>query len=97
MAMLTDLVDALADRDPGRVLLEVAEGVSAGRDPRRLATDLLEHLRNGFLATQARSLVHLPDDAVAAAAAQAQRLGTPALVRAMEVLGQALIDMRDAA
>jgi DNA polymerase-3 subunit gamma/tau len=96
MAMLTDLVEAITDRDPGRVLLEVAEGVSAGRDPRRLATDLLEHLRNGFLATQSRSLVHLPDDAVAAVAAQAQRLGTPALVRAMEVLGQALIDMRDA-
>ncbi len=33
---------------------------------------------------------------MAAVEAQARRLGTPALVRAMEVLGQALIDMRDA-
>jgi DNA polymerase-3 subunit gamma/tau len=86
----------MADRDAGRVLLEVAEAISAGRDPRRLGTDLLEQLRDGFLATQARSLVLLADDAVAAVEAQARRLGTPALVRAMEVLGQALIDMRDA-
>ena len=38
----------------------------------------------------------LADDAAAAVEAQARRLGTPALVRAMEVVGQALIDMRDA-
>jgi DNA polymerase III subunit gamma/tau len=94
--ILTDLIEALADGDPGRVLLEVAEAISSGRDPRRLGTELLEQLRDGFLATQARSLVLLADDAVAAVEAQARRLGTPALVRAMEVLGQALIDMRDA-
>ncbi len=94
--ILSDLVDAIADRDPGRVLLEVAEATAAGRDPRRLATDLLEHLRNGFLATQARSLVLLADDAAAAVETQARRLGTPALVRAMELIGQAVIDMRDA-
>ena len=94
--ILTDVIEALADRDPGRVLLEVAEAISSGRDPRRLGTELLEQLRDGFLATQARQLVLLADDAVAAVEAQARRLGTPALVRAMEVLGQALIDMRDA-
>ena len=94
--ILTDVIEAVADRDPGRVLLEVAEAISSGRDPRRLGTELLEQLRDGFLATQARQLVLLADDAVAAVEAQARRLGTPALVRAMEVLGQALIDMRDA-
>ena len=81
------LVDALADRDPGRVLVEVAEAVTAGRDARRLGTELLEQLRNGFLATQARGLVLLADEAAAAVEAQARRLGTPALVRAMEVIG----------
>jgi DNA polymerase-3 subunit gamma/tau len=90
------LVDAIADRDPGRVLTEVAAAVAAGRDARRLGTELLEHLRNGFLATQARFLVLLPDDAAAQVEAQARRFGTPALVRAMEIVGQALIDMRDA-
>jgi DNA polymerase-3 subunit gamma/tau len=93
---LTDLVDAIAGRDPGRVLAEVAAASSAGRDPRRLGTELLEHLRDGFLAVQAPSLVLLPDEAAAAAAEQARRLGVPTLVRAMEVIGQALIDMREA-
>ncbi|HEX4865037.1 MAG TPA: DNA polymerase III subunit gamma/tau [Acidimicrobiales bacterium] len=95
-AVVSDLVTAIADRDPGRVLVEVAEAASAGRDPRRIATEVIEYLRNGFLATQARSLVMLPDDVAAEAEAEARRLGTAALVRAMEVLGQALIDMRDA-
>lgn len=95
--MVSDLVAALGDRDPGRVLVEVAEASTAGRDPRRIATEVLEYLRNGFLAMQARSLVMLADDAAEEAEAQARRLGTPALVRAMEVIGQALIDMRDAA
>lgn len=94
-AVVSDLVTAIADRDPGRVLVEVAEAASAGRDPRRIATEVLEYLRNGFLATQARSLVMLPDDVAAEAEAEARRLGTAGLVRAMEALGQALIDMRD--
>ncbi len=90
------IVDALADRDPGRVLTGVAEAISAGRDPRRLAIDLLEQLRNGFLATQARSLVLLPDDAVAEVEEQARRLGLAGVVRALEVVGQAGVDMREA-
>ncbi len=93
---VNDLIDAIAAGEPGRVLTEVAAAAAAGRDARRLGTELLEQLRNGFLATQARSLVLLPEDAAAAAEAQARRFGTPALVRAMELVGQALIDMRDA-
>jgi DNA polymerase-3 subunit gamma/tau len=89
------IVEGLAERDVGLVLTAVAEGMASGRDPRRLAADLIEHLRNGFLATLARSLVMLPDDAVTEVAEQARRLGLPALVRAMEVIGQALADMRD--
>ncbi len=96
-AVVVDLVDAIADQDPGRVLIEVADASKAGIDPRRLGTDLLEYLRNGFLATRARSLVMLPDDAAAQAEGQARRLGPAALVRAMETVGQALIDMREAA
>jgi DNA polymerase-3 subunit gamma/tau len=93
---VNELIDAIAARHPGRVLMEVARAATAGRDARRLGTEVLEQLRNGFLATQARSLVLLPDDAAADAEAQARQIGTPALVRAMELVGQALIDMRDA-
>ncbi|MHB8505596.1 MAG: DNA polymerase III subunit gamma/tau [Acidimicrobiales bacterium] len=89
------LVDALAEQDPGRVLLAVAEAVHAGRDPRRLATDLIEHLRNGFLAEQAPSLVMLADDAAAEAERQARQLGRAGLVRALEVLGRTAVELRD--
>ncbi|HET6916717.1 MAG TPA: DNA polymerase III subunit gamma/tau, partial [Acidimicrobiales bacterium] len=95
-AVVADIVAGLGDRDPARVLTAVAEAAIAGRDPRRIATEVLEYLRNGFLAMQARSLVMLADEAAEEAEAQARRLGTPALVRAMEVVGQSLIDMRDA-
>jgi DNA polymerase III subunit gamma/tau len=94
-AVVSDIVEALADRDVGRVLVAVAECMSAGRDPRRLAVDLLDHLRNGFLASQARGLVLLPDDAADEVEGQARRLGLATLVRAMEVIGQAATDMRD--
>jgi DNA polymerase-3 subunit gamma/tau len=93
--VVAQIVDGLAERDAGLVLIAVAEGMASGRDARRLAAELIEHLRNGFLATMARSLVMLPDDAVTEVAEQARRLGLAALVRAMEVIGQALADMRD--
>jgi DNA polymerase III subunit gamma/tau len=93
--MVSQIVDGLAERDAGLALTAVAQGMAAGRDARRLAADLLDHLRNAFLATMARGLVMLPDDAVTELAEQARRLGLAALVRAMEVIGQALADMRD--
>jgi DNA polymerase-3 subunit gamma/tau len=93
--VVAEIVDGLADRDAGRVLVAVADAMSSGRDARRLAADLLDHLRNGFLATMARNLVLLPDDGVAQVEEQARRLGTAALVRAMEGIGEALADMRD--
>src|SRR5205085_5970196 len=91
-----EVVEALCERDVGRALVAVAERISAGHDPRRLAVELLEHLRQAFLATVARGLVGLPDDEVARMESQAARMGRAAIVRAMEVLGDALIAMRDA-
>jgi DNA polymerase-3 subunit gamma/tau len=91
-----DLTEALCDRDAGRALVAVAEGCAAGRDPRRLAEDLIEHLRNAFLATMAPSLVDLPDEAKERVADQARRLGPAGLVRAMEEVGQAIADMKEA-
>jgi DNA polymerase III subunit gamma/tau len=93
--VVAEIVDGLAERDAGRVLLAVAAGMASGRDARRLAADILDHLRNGFLATMARGLVMLPDDGVARVEEQARRLGAAALVRAMEGIGEALTAMRD--
>ncbi|HZU72971.1 MAG TPA: DNA polymerase III subunit gamma/tau [Acidimicrobiales bacterium] len=93
---LDDLVEGIAERDPGLVLTAVAQATAAGRDPQRLATDLIQQLRNGFLATMAPDLVAVPDDTAKRLAEQAARLGTATLVRAIETLGGALVDMREA-
>ena len=94
-APIVALATALAERDVGGVLQAVAQAVAAGRDPRRLGSDLVEHLREAFLANQAPSLVLLPAAETALLAEEAGRLGLPLLVRSMETIGQTLVDMRD--
>ncbi|MDQ3680136.1 MAG: DNA polymerase III subunit gamma/tau [Actinomycetota bacterium] len=91
-----ELVEALCERDAGRALVAVAQGCAAGRDAPRLAGDLLDHLRSAFLAVMAPGLVGLADTARERVEAQGHRFGAPGLVRAMEALGQAQIDMREA-
>ena len=91
-----EVVEALCERDAGQALVFVAERAAAGHDARQLTRDILEHLRQVFLATMSRGLVGLPDDDLARVEAQGRRLGPAATVRAMEVLGDALVDMRDA-
>jgi DNA polymerase-3 subunit gamma/tau len=91
-----ELVEALCERDAGRALAAVAERCGAGHDPRQIATDVLERLRQALLVTVARSLVGLPDEEVDQVEAEAHRLGRPGTVRAMELLGAALVDMREA-
>jgi DNA polymerase-3 subunit gamma/tau len=92
-----ELVDAVADRDAGRALLAVAEACAQGADPRRLANDVLEQLRNAFLLSmKAAELVAVPDVARDRLAEQAARLGPAGLTRAMEAVGQAVVDMREA-
>jgi DNA polymerase-3 subunit gamma/tau len=95
-SVIEDIVEALCDREVGAALAAVAEGCAAGRDPRRLAEELLAHLRNNFLAIMARGSLTLSDDAAARAEEQGRRLGPAALVRAMEAVGDALMQMREA-
>jgi DNA polymerase-3 subunit gamma/tau len=90
-----EIIEGLCERDAGRALVAVAERIAAGQDPRQLTRDIVEHLRNTFLATMAPNLAGLPDDELNRLADQARRLGAPATVRAMETLGEALIDMRE--
>jgi DNA polymerase-3 subunit gamma/tau len=91
-AVIEELAEALCEKDAGRALVAVADGVAAGRDPRQLGVDLLEYLRNGFLASVAPSVAEGDASRVAD---QARRLGLPGLVRTMEVIGDALAEMRD--
>ncbi len=89
-----DFVEAFIDHDQGRALTAMARLVNVGHDPRTIAEGLVKHLRNGFLCLVAPDLVQLPADAAEALGAQSQRLGAPALVAAIERLGEILVELR---
>jgi DNA polymerase-3 subunit gamma/tau len=93
---LEQLIEALSEADARGVLAAVAQAVQAGRDPSRIGSELIAQLRNGFLASMAPELVPLPDEAREQAGRQAGRLGTAAVVRIIEGVGKALVEMRDA-
>ena len=95
-----ELVAAIAERDTGRALAAVAQGLEEGRDVHRLAVDVVEQLRRGFLvlaapklAAQLESSLGAPD----ASLEQIRELGIARCVRAMELIGATQIDMRSAA
>lgn len=93
---LDEFVEAIVDGDPGRSLAAVAFAVRQGRDPRTLAEELVRHLREAFLTQMAPELVALPAERAEHVAKWAQRMGNGTIVRAMEVLGDTLIEMRRA-
>ncbi len=93
---LDEVVEALADRDASDALVAVSRLTSAGFGPQQLAGDLVDHLRQGFLALVAPDLVAVSGSERQGLVEQAGRVGLAALVRAMEVLGQAQVSMRDA-
>ncbi|MCU1459318.1 MAG: dnaX, partial [Actinomycetia bacterium] len=90
------LLDALAAEDLGGVLVALQTLLDAGHDPRRTAEDLLRSLRDAFLltATGGRSSVDLPAEQSEYLSGIGNTLGTGLLVRSLETLGQAVVDMR---
>jgi DNA polymerase-3 subunit gamma/tau len=87
---------AVADEDVAGALVALGEQLDAGREPRRLTEDLLTTVRDAFLLTSARGRVRVdaPDDAREALTALGDQVGAPMLVRMLETLGQAVVDMR---
>jgi DNA polymerase-3 subunit gamma/tau len=95
IVVLGEIVDALAERDPSGALVGVAKACDAGHDPQRLAGELADYLRQGFLAILSPELVSVAGDERSHVEDRARRMGLPAVVRAMEALGRAIVDMRD--
>ncbi|HUR49273.1 MAG TPA: DNA polymerase III subunit gamma/tau, partial [Acidimicrobiales bacterium] len=91
-----EIVEALCDGDTGRALTAVAVAMSRGRDPRVLTTELIGYLRCCFLALMAPGVVGLPDAALERATDHGRRLGPAAMVRHLDVVGEAIVDMREA-
>lgn len=91
-----EVAQALAGRDAPGALQALADAVNRGHEPRRLANDLVEHLREAFLCQLAPSLSLAPEASKDELSALAKQMGLPFLVRCMEVVGQTLVEMRDA-
>jgi len=91
-----EFVEAIIDRDPGRALGATAAAIQRGADPRMLAEEIVRQLRECFLSLMAPDLVQLPEQRTTLVADQARRMGASTVVRAIEVLGEILIEMRHA-
>jgi DNA polymerase III subunit gamma/tau len=93
---LVGLLDALCDEDAGRLLIAVAALTEAGWSPQQLAAELVDDLRQAFLLSLAPDLTSVSGDERSRLSAQAERLGLARLVRSMEQIGLAQVDMREA-
>ncbi len=91
---LGDFVRALVDSDTGLALSAVAHAVGNGHDPRTLCENLLRQLRDLFLSVMSPELVQIRHDRLDELAETARSVGTATIVRAMERLGTALVEMR---
>src|SRR3954469_13540764 len=90
------ILRAVADEDVAGALVALGEQLDAGHEPRRLTEDLLATGRDAFLLTSARGRVRvdLPGDDQEALGVLGEQGGAPMLVRTLETLGQAVVDMR---
>jgi DNA polymerase-3 subunit gamma/tau len=87
---------AMAASDTPAVLVTMSELLARGWGPQQLATELVDDLRQAFLAALAPELCAVSGPEREQFTSLAESMGLARLVRAMEVLGRALIDMRDA-
>jgi DNA polymerase III subunit gamma/tau len=90
------LLEAAGAEDVAGVLVLVHEMLAAGNDPRRIADDLLRTLRDAFLQANAGARVPYdgPPEEAERLRALATSMGNAAVVRAIEILGEAIVDIR---
>jgi DNA polymerase III subunit gamma/tau len=89
-----ELLEAIATADAGKALAAVAEAAHLGRDSRVVGEALLGGLRSVFLVAMGATAHHLTDRERTQASAFASRMSPPAITRALELVGTALVDMR---
>ena len=90
------VVDALGGQDYGPAFVAVYDALRSGREPRIIGEAVLDRLRNAFLSAMGADLSHLTDAQQESARATAALIPPAGLTRALEVLGTALVDMRQA-
>lgn len=99
MALLDDMVDAIAAVDGATVFGTVHRMVDAGHDPRRFAADLLDRLRDLILLCAvpdavSKGVIDAPTDHAGMLVEQAERLGLATLSRLADIVHVGLTEMR---
>ncbi|NCX32190.1 MAG: hypothetical protein EBX18_06745, partial [Actinobacteria bacterium] len=91
-----DVVEALIARDAADVLTKVAAAMQRGYDPKAFTEQIVRYLREMFLSSMSPQLVQLSQEQATHAAEMTARYGIASVVRAIETLGEALVDIRRA-
>jgi DNA polymerase III subunit gamma/tau len=93
---LSAVIDALAAGEVGAVLVALNALLAGGWGPQPLATELIDDLRQVFLAALAPELCGSSGRSLERFRSLAEAMGLARVVRSMEILGHALVDMREA-
>jgi len=93
---LASVVSAIAACEASDVLLRLGALLADGWGPPQLATELVDDFRQAFLAALAPDLCAISGPQRSRFTELAESMGLARVVRTMEILGLALIDMRDA-
>ena len=93
---LAAVIDALADGDVSQVLVALSALLAGGWGPQQLGTELIDDLRQVFLAALAPELCTVSGPSLQRFRGVAEAMGLARVVRSMEILGHALVDMREA-
>ncbi len=90
------LLQALAAKITAEALTAVGEATGRGRDPRTIGEMLLSGLRDAFLTLMGSPPPRITAAAQERASAVAEQMSAVQLTRALETLGTALVEMRQA-
>ena len=93
---LSSVLDTMAEGEATAVVISLSGLLAGGWGPQQLATELIDDLRQVFLAALAPELCAVSGRSLERYVGLAETMGLARTVRSMEILGHALVDMRDA-
>jgi len=91
------VLEAISNQNAADCILSVQKGLEHGSEPRTIGESVLSMLRNSFLASMKVPLPHISDQDKTLFEKYSQSIGPAKLTTALETLGSALVDMRQAA
>lgn len=94
--LVSDIVEAVCQKNAPEAVAAVQRAVASGTDLRVLCEDLISYLRDVLLLPMAPSSVTGSPARLEAVRSHAQRLGPAGATRAIDMIGSAMSDMRDA-